>query len=243
MVAQASTASERGTEVRPSLFMEQRAGLEFMQLMTSPVYYGWGVARGAGAPVMVIPGFMGSDRYLTVLRGWLRRTGYHPHRSGIWLMAGSPYDLMARIIARAEEIHKLEGRRIKVVGHSMGGIMARILARLRPDMIEQVITLGSPLSEYPRQAAHPMVQVAAEFVVRDRSIPLEMERGLMGLLADPLPADVRMTAIYTKQDPIVDWRACIDPDPRAESIEVCGTHTGLSWNSQVYRHLGELLAA
>lgn len=88
-----------------------------------------------------------------------------------------------------------------------------------------------------------MVQVAAEFVVRDRSIPLEMERGLMGLLADPLPADVRMTAIYTKQDPIVDWRACIDPDPRAESIEVCGTHTGLSWNSQVYRHLGELLAA
>jgi triacylglycerol lipase len=223
--------------------MEQRAGLEFMQLMTSPTYYGWGVARGDGAPVMVIPGFMGSDRYLTVLRGWLRRVGYHPHRSGIWLMAGSPYDLMARVIARAEEVHEIEGQRIKLIGHSMGGIMARILARLRPDLVDHVITLGSPLSEYPRQAAHPAVQAAAEFIVRDRSIPLEMERGLMGLLVDPLPADVRLTAIYTRQDPIVDWRACIDSDPRSEAIEVSGTHTGLSWNSQVYRHLGELLAA
>src|SRR5690242_19810348 len=66
---------------RPSLLLEQRAGLELAELYCSPVYHGAGVPWRNGAPVLLIPGFLGSDSYLTVLRGWLRRVGYEPHLS------------------------------------------------------------------------------------------------------------------------------------------------------------------
>src|SRR5581483_2267656 len=81
---------------RPSLLLEQRAGLELAELFSSPVYYGAGVPRGVGAPVLLIPGFMGSDSYLTILDGWLRRIGHRPHLSGLYLNAGRPFDLIAR---------------------------------------------------------------------------------------------------------------------------------------------------
>ena len=229
---------------RPSLLLEQRAGLELAALFASPVYYGAGVPRGNGAHVLLIPGFLGSDGYLTVLGGWLRRIGYRPHLSGLYLNAGRPFDLLAHLLRRAEAVAAAAGARLTVVGHSLGGVFGRVLARLRPDLIAHVIALGAPLTDDPRRAAHPLVGAIADLLLREgrTRAALAAERALeRELITGPLPETVRLTSLYTREDAVVHWRTCIDPDPRAVSHEVRGTHLGLVWNTQVYHHLAHTL--
>lgn len=229
---------------RPPLILEQRASIELAELLVSPVYYGVGVPRGNGAPVLLIPGFLGSDGYLTVMNGWLRRIGYRPHVSGLWLNAGSPFDLIGRVLRRVDEAAAAAGRRVTLIGHSLGGVFSRILARLRPDIVSHAITLGAPLVHDPRRAAHPLVGMMADMLVRDRSHPhtlraeREMEREL---ITGPLPDTVRLTSIYSREDAVVHWRACLDEDPRATCHEVRGTHIGLAWNARVYQLIGRSL--
>ena len=232
--------------LRPSLLLEQRAGMELAELLVSPVYYGIGVPHGDGCPVLLLPGFLGSDSYLTVFHGWLRRIGYRPYTSGFQLVAGSPFDLLGRVLSRAEAVVEMAGCELTVIGHSLGGVLARLLARLRPDLVTRVIGLGSPLGPDGRSAAHPVVAAMADLLVREGATPsaLVAERTLeRELFAGPLPDGVRLTSIYSREDAVVDWRSCIDEDPRTDCYEVRGTHVGLAWNAQVYRHVGRLLAA
>ncbi len=228
---------------RPSLLLEQRAGMELAQLLSMPVYYGVGVPRGDGSPVLLIPGFLGSDSYLTVMNGWVRRIGYRPHPSGIVLNIGRPLDLVMRMVARTERIAQQAGQPITIIGHSLGGILGAIVARLRPELVTQVVTLGSPMSRDPRRAAHPLVAALGEVLLTgglNRAQDRELEDALY---ASPLPEQVRLTCIYTREDAVVRWQDCIHDDPRTVALEVTGTHSGLAWNAQVYRHVGQMLPA
>ena len=224
---------------RPSLALEQRAALELAELLASPVYYGLGVPRGDGRAVLLLPGFMGSDGYLTILSGWLRRIGYRPAQSGIAFNAGSLTRLLRQVERRAEGLTR-DGTRLTVIGHSLGGIFARITAVTRPDLIDDVITLGSPLLGSPRHATHPFVRALGEMLIAEAQLG---EADALRRLSEPLPDGVRLTSIYTREDAVVHWRACLDEDPQAQCIEVRGTHCGLAWNATVYRHLGRLLAS
>ena len=235
-----------GRRPRVPLLLEQRAGLELAQLLGHPVYYGVGVPRGDDSPVLVIPGFLGSDDYLRVLRGWLRRAGYHPHRSGIRFCAGSPFHLVRRVITRTEELAEEYGQPVTVIGHSLGGVLGCALARQRPDLVGHVITLGSPLCPDPRAASHAAVAALADVLVRETLTHADLvsERTReRSLFTGPLPDAVRLTCIYTREDAVVSWDACFDQDPRTAAYEVPGTHSGLAWNAQVYWLLGQLLAA
>lgn len=238
-VVPSGQAEEQPWAWRPSLALEQRAGAEFAELMASPVYYGFGVPRGDGHSVLVVPGFMGSDTYLTVLAGWLRRIGYRPAQSGIALNAGSAVRNLRQVEKRAEALASPD-RRITIIGHSLGGVFARIIAVMRPELVERVITLGSPLTGNPRESAHPMVRALAEVMMREAGSDSE-EAEAMARLAEPLPPDVYLTSIYTKEDAVVHWRSCLDQDPQSECFEVRGTHVGLAWNAAVYRILGRAL--
>lgn len=234
---------ERGP--RPSLLWEQRAGLELAHLLASPVYYGVGVPRGDGAPVLLIPGFLGSDASLFVLHGWLRRIGYRPHLSGLTLALGPMIDLVGHVVRRVDELSDLVGHPLTVVGHSLGGILGLIAARLRPDAVAHVVALGSPLGDEPRRAAHPLVGALAHVLLRGAMSwrALMEERALeRALLQSPLPPGLRLSCIYSREDAVVDFRACMPADPRADAYEVRGTHVGLVWNVAVYRLLGRLLA-
>lgn len=223
---------------RPSLALEQRAGVELAELLASPVYYGLGVPRGDNRAILLVPGFMGSDGYLTTLAGWLRRIGYRPAQSGIAFNAGSLSRLLGQVERRAETLTE-GGTRLTIIGHSLGGIFARVLAVRRPDLIEDVVALGSPLTGNPRRASHPLVRALGEVLLPDDR---RREQTILSELAAPLPDHVRLTSIYTREDAVVDWHSCIDADHRAENVEVRGTHCGLAWNAAVYRRLGRLLA-
>jgi hypothetical protein len=65
------------------IWLEALFPLDWIALHASPVYYGFGVPRGHGEPVILVPGFLGDDRYLTEMHLWLRRVGYRPYFSGI----------------------------------------------------------------------------------------------------------------------------------------------------------------
>jgi pimeloyl-ACP methyl ester carboxylesterase len=140
------------------------------------------------------------------------------------------------------------GRKLHLIGHSLGGLLARSAAAQRPEQVEQVISLASPFRDI---RVHPMILAAAGFVrgriVRERASSREARllhraaRAIADSLTSGVPDPVKRTAIYTKTDGVVDWRSCVEEDSKL-NIEVQGTHSGLAFNPQVYRTIGKLLA-
>lgn len=150
------------------------------------------------------------------MRGLLRRRGYAVHGWGL----GTNQISRRLVIAlgdRFAELYERHGRQpISLVGWSLGGIYAREIARARPAVVRQVITLGSPFREAPGEESFPTAWIRATFPnLPRRELP-------QGSLAVP------STAIFSRTDGIVPWRASRDvPGHRAESIEVIGSHVGL----------------
>jgi Palmitoyl protein thioesterase len=118
--------------------------LEFATLRMSPVYYGLGVPAGDGRAVVIVPGFLGIDLILFELHAWLARISYRPYFSGMGLAAECPDVLAQNLLLTIERAYVETGRRVHLVGHSLGGIFARSAAVRMPDHIASVTTLGSP---------------------------------------------------------------------------------------------------
>jgi pimeloyl-ACP methyl ester carboxylesterase len=125
----------------------------------------------------------------------------------------------------------------------LGGVFARALAVLRPDLVSHAISLGGPVGGNPRSQSHPWVGYLGNALLSERGTVESNRAYESALFQAPLPPTVRLTSIYSRRDAIVRWRSCIDPDPRADAIEVLGTHSGLAWNKAVYRTLGVVLAS
>ena len=233
------------------LWREALFGVDWLALHASPVYYGIGVPRGDGAPVVIIPGFLGSDNYLMEMYYWLRRIGYRPYYSRIGRNAECPEVLMERLFKTMDRASKDTGRTLHLIGHSLGGLLARSAAVRRPEDVTQVISLAAPFQDI---RVHPMVLAAAGFVrkriLNRREQPETIQRDCYtgnctcdfasSLRAD-LPASIERAAIYTETDGVVDWKACIEDDERF-NIKVSSTHVGLAFNPQVYRRVARLLA-
>jgi pimeloyl-ACP methyl ester carboxylesterase len=239
--AAAAFASPSEASARPPLWLEQRAALELAELISSPVYYGIGVPRGDGTPVIPVPGFLGSDDYLVILHGWLLRIGYRPRGSRLHCV-GSIDALATRLERRVEGVVAESDRRVVLIGHSLGGMLSCRVALRRPDLVEQVVTLGSARSSDARDASDPMVRALADALLRRHASDATWAQE-MDWLGLPMPEQVRLTCIYSRDDAVVHWPACLDADPRTDMREVRGSHTGLAWNAAVYRELGRLLAA
>jgi pimeloyl-ACP methyl ester carboxylesterase len=227
--------------------------MDWLALRASPVYYGVGVPRGNGEPVVVIPGFLGSDTYLMEMFNWLRRIGYTPYYSRIGRNAECPDVLRERLFATIDEAQIENGSKVRLIGHSLGGLLARSAAQERPDQVSQVICLASPFNDI---RVHPMVLAAADFV-RDRikaqrkSSVNEQKRdcytggctcAFASSLRGDFPESVHRAAIYTETDGVVDWQSCVE-DEEELNTKVSGTHSGLAFNPQVYRKIAKLLAA
>jgi len=232
------------------IWKEALFGAELLLLHASPVYYGLGVPRGDGSAVVVIPGFLGSDVYVAHLQSWLERIGYRAYLSGIGVNAECPNLLIRYRLAMTIEKARAEtGRRVHLIGHSLGGIMARSVAAQHPKDVASIITLGAPLRG---TVMHPSVLSAAKEI---RSQILDQHGSgvlpdcytprctcaFLSSLRGETPASIAQTAIYTKDDGIVDWRYCRTGDPDID-VEVPGTHVGLVFNPSVYTIIAERLA-
>ena len=125
-IPQVTTRRKHTPRVQPeansSLWTEALFGAEILLLHATPVYYGFGVPRGDGSGVVIIPGFLGTDLYLTELHAWLARIGYRPYFSGIGINAECPNLLIQRHLNETIERALAEtGRKIHLIGHSLGG--------------------------------------------------------------------------------------------------------------------------
>jgi triacylglycerol lipase len=242
---------EDDAEAAVPLWQEALFGVEILLLHATPAYYGIGVPHGDGSGVVIIPGFLGTDMYLMELYAWLRRIGYQPYFSGIGLNAECPNLLIRRHLNETMDRARREtGRPMHIIGHSLGGIIARSVAGQRPDDVASVITLGSP---FRGTVAHSRVLKAAEIV--RKGIQLKHGQGVLpdcytgrctcqflDSLRRDLPPGIAETAIYTVSDGVVDWRYCITENPEV-NFEVPGTHIGLAFNPAVYDIIARRLAA
>ncbi len=143
---------------------------EFGQLVIDPVFFGVGVPRGDGHPVIVIPGFLASDYYLQTLRGWLARIGYSPYASGIKRNTGHLPPLIEQVVTVCElAAREHNGARSTLIGHSLGGVIARRIAQRQPELVRQVVTLGSPVAR-ERTPLSPSIPFTAIYSRADRIV-------------------------------------------------------------------------
>ncbi len=231
--ARAAPAGEPG----PFIWREALWGLDWLSLRLSPVYLGLGVPRGDGSPVVLVPGFLTTDAYLVEMYFWLQRIGYSPFLSGIGVNADCIQALSRRLEKTIAEAHESTGRPVRVIGHSLGGFLARMVALRRPDIITQLISLGAPIKTLQ---AHPAVMAAAKAVNRRSCSDEACECRADHCVPSP-PPSVRRAALYSRDDGVMDWRNCLEPETSLNH-EVGGTHIGLVFNARVYRVVGELLA-
>jgi len=132
-----------------------------MALRASPVFYGLGVPRGDRSAVVVIPGFLGTDFYLQELYYWLRRVNYRPYMSGIGRNAECLDLLVGRLSQTIKKAAAETGGKVHLIGHSLGGVLARSAAVRLPGLVASVITLGSPFRGIQ---SHPIVLQTADRV-------------------------------------------------------------------------------
>ncbi len=161
-----------------------------------------------------------------------------------------PNVLTERLLETIQNAHGQTERKVHLIGHSLGGVLARGAAARWPKLVASVITLASP---FRGVRAHPFI-LWARGLVRGRIMSRQVDRtvlegcytgkcscAFLNSLRRPLPSSMPHAAIYTKTDGVVDWQRCIDEDPDTD-IEVSGTHVGLVFNPQVFRHIAERLA-
>jgi pimeloyl-ACP methyl ester carboxylesterase len=192
--------------------------------------------RGDGHPVLVFPGLMASDDSTRPLRAFLRERGWFA--SG-W-RGGRNYGLRSGVReAMTDLVHELSktaGRTISLVGWSLGGIYARELAKLMPESVRQVITLGSPFAGHPKSTNAWRIYEWASGRSADEVDP-EFGRSM----AEPPP--VPTTAIFSRSDGICAWQGCMErPSARTESIEVESSHCGMGHHPAVAFAVADRLA-
>src|SRR6266403_1696710 len=201
------------------LLAEVRGIFEFnASLMLSPLLMR--APKGDGHPVLTLPGFLASDLSMAPMRRYLKELGYDTYAwkmgrniRGVSRMRGALRDRLA-------EIHGSTGRKVSVVGWSLGGVYARDLALQAPDMVRCVVTLGSPFANDVRATnATRLYEALSGETVEANS---ELRNAIAGDL--PVPA----TSIYSRTDGIVNWRTCLlRPSDTAENIEACREHGDL----------------
>ncbi len=237
MAVDKNADDEAGTPLRPprgnkflkeSLTVLQVPRLAFRTpslLMRAP--------RGTNQPALFIPGLKAGDASNAPMRSFLRRKNFKAYGWGLGTNHGDVVGQLPAVIARVEELFDLSGEPIALVGWSLGGLMARELARERPELVSQVITYGTPVIGGPLYTSVSGVYTPEERLLIAERIAKRNQ----------IPIEVPITAMFSRRDGIVAWRACIDDfSPDISMIEIKSTHVGMGIDPDVWQIVSERLA-
>jgi pimeloyl-ACP methyl ester carboxylesterase len=192
--------------------------------------------RGDGHPVLALPGFLASDLSMAPLRRYLTELGYDAHAWQMGRNLGGLLKMRAALRERLAAIHATTGRKVSLIGWSLGGVYARDLALHAPDMVRYVVTLGSPFANDVRATnATKLYEALSGETVGDNPEFLEAIAGDLPVLA---------TSIFSRADGVVNWRTCLlRPSATSENIEVyLASHVGLGVNPAVLWAVADRLA-
>jgi len=226
-----------------NLIQEFKAISEFATFANTA--WSWRLAPRTQRPqaILLIPGFMAGDVTLYPFANWLRSKGHQVFFSGLLANADCPRRALQRLEGILQTQFDRHREKIVVIGHSLGGIYARELARRMPQCIEQTILLGSPVQS-PGLHSHPFVKMLASLTMRvhegTRGCACQMDN-ICGVHSDTPPPDVPESLIFSKSDGIVNWISCVESGPNVQAFEVDSTHMGLPYSLDTLRVVHHLL--
>ena len=191
--------------------------------------------RGDGHPVLVLPGLVASDVSTKLLRDFLTRRGYDVHGWELGRNYGPRPGVEEAMLATIDRLHARSGRKLSLIGQSLGGAYARLLAAQRPAAVRSVITLGSPVGGHPRASNAWRVY---EFTSGKSSVDPQRWQQVTR------PPQVPTTSIYSRSDGVVAWQTSIESSarPQTENIEVVSSHIGMAVHPAVLFAVAERLA-
>lgn len=180
--------------------------------------------RANGDPVLVVPGFATSDTATAVLREHLSAAGFDVHTWDLGINRGPRGDVMRRLSSRVRSIARRTRRRVRIVGWSLGGLMARAVAGRLPRYVDRVIALGAPLSADPRSSHLSRVYQWLGGLNPD-------DRAIKALVRDAHSAPV--ISIFSRNDGVVAWEASATAPGECRALEVDATHLSLVVDPEV----------
>ncbi|MFT7687396.1 MAG: triacylglycerol esterase/lipase EstA (alpha/beta hydrolase family) [Candidatus Azotimanducaceae bacterium] len=215
--------------------LEGRAGIEAGILLLQLPLLKLQAKKGHGEPIIVLPGFMADDTSTIVMRYFLNSIGYRSYGWGIGSNRGRMLDLLTPLLAQIRELHEETSQKIRLIGWSRGGMLSREIARDFPELIDRVITIGSPVK------GGIEVSSIGGWVRRESGMsPVAMSDILRQRQSVSIKVPIK--SIYSKLDGVVAWKACIDDvNPDVEHFEIHGSHIGMGTNVEVFKLLPKLL--
>ncbi len=190
-------------------------------------------ARGTKQPALLIPGLRANDVSNLPMRSFLNQRNFRTYGWNLGVNRGDVEAVLPALIDRVEQIFERAAEPVHLIGWSLGGVLAREVARERSELVAQVITYGTPVVGGPLYTSVTGVytpeerrEIAARIAERNR-----------------IPIEVPITALHSKRDGIVAWRACIDTfSPDVENVEVTSTHIGMGIDPDVWQIVADRLA-
>ena len=232
-----AAAAAINEEIRaPSALMMLLEGRALWEYGASLAAMPWikGMPQGDGHPVLVLPGLAANDISTFPLRQFLRERGYAPAPWNYGFNFGPRTGVLAGCVEQVKELHKLHGRKVSLLGWSLGGIYAREIAKAVPKLSRCVITLGTPFTGNPKATnAWRLYEKVSQQKIGDPEIARQIAK------APPVPT----TSLYSKTDGIVAWQCSInEPGPMAENIEIHASHMGMGLNPMALYAIADRLA-
>ena len=182
--------------------------------------------RGEGQAILLIPGFGQSAKSTRALRNILQQQGFYAVDWALGRNLGLKPGMTSSLLEHMRKLHQDSGKPVALVGWSLGGVIARELARKEPQIVSRVISLGSPIA-----GGHSTTLQALLGLINTKSRGRNAGHDPKRYAPPPVPC----TAIYTRNDGIVNWKASMEPETgRTENIEVRGSHLGLGFNPAVW---------
>ncbi len=223
---------------------------EWLRLRSHPVLYGFNVPRGNKEPVLLIPGFMAGDMLMLEMHRWLRRIGYDSSLSGIVWNTDCPDRTAKQVLNRVRAIRQKTGSKVRLVGHSLGGMISKYIVQEESELIDRVITLGSPFKSLVK--AHPSVIGIWDKLKNNHSglIGRNLKPscatghctcGFVRSILQPSKVQPAQFAVYSKKDGVADWRSCMEDDA-SKNTEVNCTHIGMVVHPEVFQVVAKRLS-
>lgn len=215
------------------MMLEGRAPWEYAALLATFPFLKR-LPKGDGHPVLVFPGLGANDLTTAPLRRFLDQLGYQTQAWGQGFNFGPRAGVLEQCKADLQTMYEKHGRKVSLLGWSLGGIYARELAKEMPELARCVVTLGTPFTGHPRATnAWRFFELVSGQTVSDPELMAQIRQ------TPPVPT----TSIFSKTDGIVAWRCSVnEPGPLAENIELHASHIGLGMNPLALYALADRLA-
>ena len=192
--------------------------------------------KGDGHPVLVLPGFMASAQSTLLLRKFIDKIGYTAYDWDIGRNYGK-VEYLDRLIEQVELLYQTHQQKVSLIGWSLGGVYARQIAKERTDIVRQMITMGSPFQAVNDANHASWLHKLINIGKKGQEVDADF------LSSIPEPAPVPTTAIYSKQDGVVPWMACMETeeDHFHQNVQVRSSHLGFGVNPAVYAVIADRL--